>query len=165
MKQGNRISESLPATDAQKIVDLLHQVESLLPFLITLQPEESKSLRNIGFDGVPFAQAALDAVRADIKFTRRTFDLPEFEKDVALMDNLRGVRAVLRPLAQKLEDTFRLVGADVMVTSDDVYEDLTKDNGETAAVQAPLQVMKKRYPHRLGSPKAAKAKPTPPAAA
>ncbi len=158
MKQGNRISAALPATDTKKIVDFLHQAEALMPFLITLQPEESKGLRNIGFDGIPFAQAALDAVRADINFTRRNFDLPEFEKDVALMDALRGIRAVLGPLAQKVEDTFRLAGADVMVTADDVYEDLRKDNGETAAVQAPLQTMKKRYAQRLG---AAKVKPAP----
>lgn len=161
MKQGNRISETLTAADAKKIVDFLHQAEALLPFLITLQPEESKGLRNIGFDGVPFAQAALDAVRASVDFTRRSFDLPEFEKDVALMDGLRGIRAVLGPLAQKVEDTYRLAGADVMVTADDIYEDLRKDNGETAAVQAPLQIMKKRYAQRLGT---AKTKPAPKAA-
>lgn len=158
MKQGNRISAALPATDTQKIIDFLHQAEALMPFLITLQPDESKGLRNIGFDGIPFAQAALDAVRADIDFTRRTFDLPEFEKDVALMAALRGIRAVLGPLAQKVEDTFRLTGADVMVTADDVYEDLRKDNGETAAVQVPLQIMRKRYAQRLG---ATKGKPAP----
>ena len=158
MKQGNRISETLSAADAKKIVDFLHQAEALLPFLITLQPAESKGLRNIGYDGVPFAQAALDAVRASVDFTRRSFDLAEFEKDVALMDGLRGIRAVLGPLAQKVEDTYRLAGADVMVTADDVYEDLRKDNGETAAVQAPLQIMKKRYAQRLGT---AKAKPVP----
>jgi hypothetical protein len=156
MKQGNRISAALAPPDTQKIIDFLQQAEALLPFLITLQPEESRRLRNIGFDGVPFAQAALDAVRADLSFTRRSFDLPEFEKDVALMDALRGIQAVLGPLAQKVSDTYRLAGADVMVTADDVYEDLRKDNGETAAVQAPLQIMKKRYAQRLG---AAKAKP------
>ena len=161
MKQGNRISETISAADAKKVVDLLRQAETLLPFLITLQPEESRGLRNIGFDGIPFAQAALDATRASVDFTRRSFDLAEFEKDVALMDSLRGIRAVLAPLAQKVQDTFRLVGADVMVTADDVYEDLRKDNGETAAVQAPLQIMKKRYAQRLG---AAKAKPAPKAA-
>lgn len=159
MKQGNRISAALTAADAKKIVDLLRQAEALLPFLITLQPEESRSLRNIGFDGIPFAQAALDAVRADLSFTRRGFDLPEFEKDVALMDVLRGVRAVLGPLAQKVEDTFRLAGADVMVAADDVYEDLRRDNGETAAVQAPLQIMKKRYAQRLSAAKTRPAGP------
>ena len=156
MKQGNRISETLSAAEAKKVVDFLRQADALLPFLITLQPEESRRLRNIGFDGIPFAQAALDATRANVDFTRRSFDLPEFEKDVALMDALRGIQAVLAPLAQKVQDTFRLVGADVMVTADDVYADLSKDNGETAAVQGSLQIMRKRYAHRLS---AAAAKP------
>lgn len=151
MKQGNRISEIITPNDAQKVVELLRQAQGLLPFLITLQPAESKGLRNIGFDGVPFAMAALDAVRANIDFTRRGFDLPEFEKDVALMEALRGILAVIGPLAQRVSDTYRLAGADTMVTADDVYEDLRKDNGETAAVQAPLLIMKKRYANRLGA--------------
>ena len=134
----------------QKIVDLLRQTEALMPFLLTLSPDESRGLRNIGFDGIPFAQAALDAVRADVNFTRRSFDLPEFEKDVALLAALRGVLAVLAPLTQKVSDTLRITGADTMVTADDVYEDLRKDNGETAAVQAPLQIMRKR---RQGPPR------------
>ncbi len=160
MKPGNRISAALSAADAKKIVDFLHQADELMPFLITLQPEESRRLRNIGFDGIPFAQAALDSTRANLDFTRRSFDLPEFEKDVALMDALRGIQAVLAPLAQKVQDTFRLVGADVMMTADDVYQDLTKDNGETAAVQGALQIMRKRYAHRM-APAAAKPKAQP----
>ncbi|WP_210514202.1 hypothetical protein [Hymenobacter terricola] len=140
-------------------MDFLHQVDDLLPFLITLQPEESRSLRNIGFDGVPFAMAALDAVRANVDFTRRSFDLAEFEKDVALMESLRGIVAVIAPLAQKIADTYRLAGADVMVTADDIYADLSKDNGETSAVQAPLQIMKKRYAHRMSTAKATPPRP------
>ena len=101
MKQGNRISETLSPADAKKVLGLLRQAEALLPFLVTLQPEESRRLRNIGFDGIPFAQAALDAVRGSQDFTRRSFDLPEFEKDVALMDSLRGIQAVLAPWPRK----------------------------------------------------------------
>ena len=130
-------------------MDLLRQTEALMPFLLTLSPDESRGLRNIGFDGIPFAQAALDAVRADMDFTRRSFDLPEFEKNVALLAALRGVLAVL---AQKVSDTCRITGADVMATADDVYEDLRKDNGETAAVQAPLQIMRKRLSAAKGRP-------------
>ncbi|MBF9223291.1 hypothetical protein [Hymenobacter ruricola] len=163
MKQGNRISETLSMADAQKIVDLLHQVEALMPFLLTLQPEESRSLRNIGFDGLPFVMAALDATRASIDFTRRGFDLAEFEKDVALVEVLRRIQAVLAPLSQKVTDTFRVVGADAMITADDVYEDMNKDNGETAAVQASRQIMKKRYAHRISPEKAAKAAKATPA--
>ncbi|MCI1190177.1 hypothetical protein MON38_22350 [Hymenobacter sp. DH14] len=101
MKQGNRISETLSAADAKKVTDLLRQAEALLPFLITLQPEESRSLRNIGFDGVPFAKAALEATRANLDFTRRSFDLAEFEKDVDLMDALRGCRPCSAPWPKK----------------------------------------------------------------
>ncbi|WP_400192896.1 hypothetical protein [Hymenobacter sp. B81] len=151
MKNGNRISETLPAADQQQVVALAQQLAAKLPFLITLRPEERRGLRNLGFDGVPYAQAGLDAVRADAGFTRRAFDLPEFEKDVALLEALREIRAVLLPLVQKLDDTYRLVGADVMVTADDIYEDLRRDNGETAAVQPALLQMRKRYQYRNGS--------------
>ena len=156
MKQGNRISAALKPADKQQLIQQLKDMTEQLSFLITLQPEESRSLRNIGVDGVSFAQAALDATRADLSFTRRSFDLAEFERDVTLMGDLRELLAVAQPLVQKLQDTYRLVGADVMVTADDVYEDLRKDNGETSAVQAPYQLMRRRYQHRNGAKKASK---------
>jgi hypothetical protein len=119
-----------------------------MPWLLTLAPEESRGLRNLGFDGLPFAQAAQDAVRANINFTRRGFDLKEFEKDVALYGKLNQVRARLAPLVQKVAQAAQVAGADMMVAADDVYEDINRDNGETAAVQDARQQMKKRYAQR-----------------
>ena len=161
MKKGNRISAVLSDPNLKKILEHLSEVEKLLPFLLTLTPDEAKRLRNLGVDGVPYAQAGLDAVRANLDFTRRSFELAEYEQDVVLLEQLRQVRAVVGPLAQKLENTYRLTGADVMVTADDIYEDIRKDNGETAAVQTAYQQMRRRYQHRTA---AAPAKPTPPAA-
>lgn len=156
MKNGNRISAELKAVDKQQIIQQLKDTVQRLDFLVTLAAEESRTLRNIGIDGVPYALAGLDAVRADLSFTRRSFDLAEYERDVQLMNDLREIRAVLAPLHQKLEDTYRLVGSDVMVTADDIYEDLGKDKGETAAVQAPYQQMRKRYLYRQDTAKAPK---------
>ncbi|SHK08258.1 hypothetical protein [Hymenobacter psychrotolerans] len=164
MKQGNRISAAIKPADKTAFIQTLKELSGRLDFLITLQPEESQSLRKIGIDGVPYALAGRDAVRASLDFTRRSFDLDEYEQDVTLFQDLGEILAVLNPLRQRLEDTYRLVGADVMVTADDIYEDLRNDNGETAAVQAPLQQMRKRYQYRNGAAaKATKAtKPTTP---
>lgn len=148
MKKGNRISEEFSDEDLQAVLAAIALIKKKMPWLITLASDESRSLRNLGFDGVPYAQAALDAVRADLEFTRRSFDLEEFERDVKLHAQLRQVNAELAPLSQKTRDTERLVGADMMVTSDDIYEDMTKDDGETAAVQAPRRIMARRYQYR-----------------
>jgi len=163
MKQGNRISATITPADKTSFITSLKELTGRLDFLVTLQPEDSKSLRKIGVDGVPYALAGRDAVRASLDFTRRSFNLAEFEKDVTLFQDLGEILAVLRPLVQKLEDTYRLVGADVMVTADDIYEDLRKDGGETAAVRAPLELMRKRYQYR--NSKAAAPKPVPGTAA
>ena len=148
MKNGSRISEVFTDTDLKAVLTALDTIEAKMPWLLTLTPDESRGLRNLGFDGLPFAQAALDAVRADLNFTRRGFDLPEFEKDVALYGQIGRVRARLVGLTQKVVQTHQVTGSDMMVAADDVYEDLGKDNGETAAVQAPRQTMKKRYAQR-----------------
>jgi hypothetical protein len=151
MKQGNRISASIKPADKTAFIASAKELSAKLDFLVTLQPDDSKSLRKIGVDGVPYALAGRDAVRANLDFTRRSFDLAEYEQDVTLFQDMSEILAVLQPLVQKLEDTCRLVGADVMVTADDIYEDLRKDDGETAAVQAPLQQMRKRYQYRNGA--------------
>ena len=90
----------------------------------------------------------------DVEFTRRGFDLAEYEKDLALLEQLSRVRGPLVALAQQVNQTYQVAGADVMVQADDIYEDLNKDNGETAAVQVPRQRMKKRYARRNAAPKA-----------
>jgi len=157
MKDGNRISEEFSDEDLQAVLAAIALIEKKMPWLLTLTPEESRGLRNLGFDGLPFAQAALDAARADINFTRRGFDLAEFEKDVALYDQLSRVRTRLVNLTQKVVQTHQVTGSDMMVAADDIYEDMNKDNGETAAVQGSRQIMKKRYAQR----KSASAAPKP----
>jgi hypothetical protein len=152
MKNGNRISAQLPNAAVEEIIAALDTIESKLPFLLTLAPEESRGLRHLGFDGIPYAEAGLDAVRVSTDFTRRSFDLAEYERDMALHAQLRRVRAKLAPLSQKVEDTFKVLGADIMVTADDIYADLRLDNGETEAVRAPHKQMAKRYEYRKTSP-------------
>ncbi len=154
MKNGNRISEVLSEADVTAILAAIATIKAKLPWLLTLAPAESRGLRNLGFDGVPFAQAGLEAVRANVEFTRRGFDLAEYEKDLALLEQLSRVRGPLVALAQQVKQTHQVAGADVMVQADDIYEDLNKDNGETAAVQVPRQQMRKRYARRNAAPKA-----------
>ena len=121
MKNGSRISEVFTDTDLKAVLTALDTIEAKMPWLLTLTPDESRGLRNLGFDGLPFAQAALDAVRADLNFTRRGFDLPEFEKDVALYGQIGRVRARLVGLTQKVVQTHQVTGSDIMVAADDVY--------------------------------------------
>jgi hypothetical protein len=152
MKKGNRISEVFSEADVKDVLAAVAVIQQKMPWLITLSPDESRGLRNLGFDGVAFAQAGLEAVRANIDFTRRGFDLAEYEKDLALLEQLSRVRGPLVALTQAVVQTHQLTGADVMVAADDIYEDLTKDDGETAAVQAPRKQMSKRYAHRTTKP-------------
>ena len=155
MKKGNRISATLSDADVKKVLDAIDTIKQALPFLLTLTPDESRRLRNLGFDGVAFAEAGLEAVQANLDFTRRGFDLAEFERDLALLKQLGRIRGPLNALSQQVTQTHQITGADVMVAADDIYEDMNRDNGETAAVQAPRQQMRKRYAQRQATPKPA----------
>ena len=157
MQNGNRISAVLSDAAVTQIIQKIEEIEALMPFLLTISPDESRKLRNLGFDGVAFAQAGRDAVRADASFTRRSFDAAEFEQDLTLLDQLGRVRARLAPLSQKVAQTHQVTGADVMVAADDIYEDLSRDKGETAAIRAPYQQMRRRYTYRKTSPDAGRA--------
>ena len=151
MKSGNRISAVLSEDAVEKIIQKIEEIEALMPFLLTISADESRKLRNLGFDGVAFAQAGRDAVRASADFTRRSFDVDEFEKDLTLLEQLGRVRARLAPLSQQVAQTHQVTGADVMVAADDIYEDMGRDQGETAAIQAPYQQMRRRYTYRKTS--------------
>jgi|GEM_PF-4113565 len=73
MKQGNRISATITPADKTSFITSLKELTGRLDFLVTLQPEDSKSLRKIGVDGVPYALAGRDAVRAPLELMRKRY--------------------------------------------------------------------------------------------
>ena len=82
------------------------------------------------------------------------FDLPEVERDLATLDQLRPVFARLRQLAARGEDTEMALGSDILSASLEGYA-LAKAIGKGAALDALRESMGHRYSRRYRSNEAA----------
>jgi hypothetical protein len=101
----SNISSALSAaqkTDLQlKVNDML----AILVFLINLTPDERKKLLKMGDKSVSFVRETLIALQGNPTVVPPGFDITEYQKDLALFDDLVTILSYLRPLFEGIEDT------------------------------------------------------------
>ncbi len=78
------IDASLSAADMKAIKDAFNIILKKLPFLVSLTPQERKSMFKAGPDSVSFVQNALTAAQDHPTILPASFDIPGFRKDVDL---------------------------------------------------------------------------------
>lgn len=149
----NRIDASLSAADRTAILAALDTVRQKLPFLVDLSPDERRGLPRFGDKSVAFVRRAAEVARQDDSFLPRRFDLPAFEKDVALYDALDAVALALTRLAEHVDDTRALVGAEAYSAALDVYRSLKAD-GRGGALDEVADELGKRFARRPSGPPA-----------
>jgi len=108
----NLISAVLAEADHTSIIDSVKGIEALLPFALTLPPEEKESFQGVGVLRIDFTQKAYEYAVKNPDLVPAFLDLAEFEKDATLFKQLRGVMDHLVPLMDKLKDTYAVVGAE-----------------------------------------------------
>lgn len=117
----NRISAEYP-TDAQTAVsDVMKQLHQHLNFLVTLGPADRRAKQNMGSYSLGYARECLSSALIHPEMLPGTFDIHEFEKDVALYSNLQFAAAELNSFAQRVNDTLVLLGQEMMEQSNFVY--------------------------------------------
>jgi hypothetical protein len=111
----NRISFTLSEADRKEILAALGVLnEKLLPHLIELAQGEANQLPTMGDKSYGFVFKALEFAKQYPEYA--TFiDVPEFEKDVQTVGQLREFFIPLSQLAKKLHDTMTLAGSEAYV--------------------------------------------------
>lgn len=117
----NRVSATLSAEDRAAVFSALETIRQKLPFLLDLSPEERRSLPKTGDKSRAFVAAALTLAAQNPDVLPRKFDLPEFQKDVALMEALAPVAAAVQQLWERIDDTLTAVGSDAYTAALLVY--------------------------------------------
>ncbi len=118
----NRISADLTEADRLRCQQLLADAKALLPFLITLEPNERKAKRNLGQGGVGFVRECLNAARQHPDTLPGTFVVEEFDRDVRLLESLDPIAAKLNELHQLLTDPRQRLGQEALDQAGVVYD-------------------------------------------
>ena len=143
----DRIDTTLSQADLDAILAAVETIKGKLPFLIDLSPDERQSLPKFGYKSLAFVQRAHDVVKQDDSFLPRAFDVDAFGRDVALHARLGTVALALGRLAEHVDDTRTLVGAEAYAAALDAYDAL-KRAGNGAALDGAADDLARRFARR-----------------
>lgn len=116
------ISAALPADDVDAIKAALSLIQTKLPFLINLTPEERRRLCKMGDKSFAFVNNSLTAAQSNPSVLPTGFDVTEFARGYELSTALMEVLLGLKQLTEQVDDTLMAVGSEAMTSSLDVYE-------------------------------------------
>ena len=122
----DRIDATISQTDLDAILAAVKTIKTALPFLVDLSPDDRQALPKFGDKSLAFVQRAHDVARQDDSFLPRSFDVDAFGRDVALHARLGTVALALGRLAEHVDDTRMLVGAEAYAAALTAYDALKR---------------------------------------
>ena len=139
----NKIDVTLTTEQVAAIIAALDTLDTALPFIVSLTPEERKSLFRMGTRSEGFVREALTAVQQHPDHIPVSLGVVEMERDLALRDALQPVLSRLGAIHTKVQDTWHLAGADAMQKATAVYRVLKNTQGH--GLDTTINLLKQRF--------------------
>ena len=143
----DRIDATLSQADLDAILAAVETIQSKLPFLVDLSPDERQSLPKFGDKSLAFVQRTHEITRQDDSFLPRSFDVDAFGRDVALHARLSTIAVALGRLSEHVDDTQMQVGAEAYAAALDAYDAL-KRAGKGTALDGAVDDLARRFARR-----------------
>ena len=97
------------------------ELEAALEALVSLTPEQRRSLPKMGDKSEAFCRAALNVALQHPGVMARDFEIDAFQRDLQALDLLRPRIMRIAHLYQRITDTEIALGSDLMSSSLEVY--------------------------------------------
>jgi hypothetical protein len=146
----SNISASLSQQDVTDIKAAIKTIETKLPFLVVLTPDEKNSLFKLGSKSVDFVDGALNASKNFPDIFPKNFNPDEFEKDALLFKTLSDITQPLASLSQKLDDTFTAVGSEALGEALQVYSYVQTAAPVTPGLKPIAEQLQERFKRQSG---------------
>ncbi|MFD1295505.1 hypothetical protein ACFQ4Q_02530 [Lysobacter gummosus] len=92
----------------------LDQLETVLPGLVSLSPDDRRRLTKMGTKSEVFCRQALSVLEQSRQIVPPSLDLPGAQQDLRALDRLRPLLDRLQRLAERGEDTETALGTDLV---------------------------------------------------
>jgi len=113
MSTDNRISAEINPKVKQEILAKIGEIEALLPFLISLTPEDRRKIPHIATERGAMDDAFARQMATYPDLVPNFVDTAELARDRVLRSDLLDVLARVDALQEKLQDTVQAVGSDI----------------------------------------------------
>jgi hypothetical protein len=115
------ISVALTAPQITAISGALTTIRTNLPFLINLTLAERATLSKMGDDGYSYVTKALDFAQNNATILPPNFNLPEAQKDLKLVNDLRPLLQQIAQVLEGIDDTMMAAGIEAKDFADKFY--------------------------------------------
>ena len=102
----------------------ISQVETNLPFLVNLTPQERQAMPKMGGSTQSFVSKALEIAANNPQFVPPYVDVEGMRRDYDLAVRLQGIEMQLASLLEKVADTNTAVGSEAYITGLTLYNSL-----------------------------------------
>lgn len=161
MSTDNRISAQIDPQVKQQILTKINEIEALLPFLISLTPDDRRKIPHIATERGAMDEAFIRHMSARPDLVPNFVDVAELARDRALRSDLLDMLARVDALQEKLYHTAQAVGSDIYQAYLAFYSNVQQAAKRGVAGAGTILDDLKRFFPRSG--RAASA-PTPPSA-
>ncbi len=149
----NVFHSDIPAAAVADVQKHLDAIKALLePYLLSLTPDERKSMLRMADKTVAFVQKTVDYATANPAFVPPFVDLAELKQDTAGMAALTPLRQQFEQLALDLDSTVMVAGSEAYANALTVYGSVKfLAKNKQPGAQAAYDDLSTRFP---GSPNA-----------
>lgn len=145
MARQNLITAETDDTTVAAAIASINETKSKFPFLLNLSAENRKKFRKMGPKSVHYVN---DNLAGAVQFPNSLpsdFPLPEFAKDVTLINKLYPILVASQALTEGLNDTILALGSDAIKEADEVYSFLKLASKTDANAKALIEQISQRF--------------------
>ena len=121
MPQQNLVSATLTDADQTAVLTAITTIKNKLPFLITLTPDDRKSLPKMGNNSTAYVDKAYQFANQNSEKLGADFGMDEYTTDYSLFQQLQPIVTAISELSEAIADTELALGSDLMVRSNLAY--------------------------------------------
>lgn len=108
----NKISVTVSPEVLVSVNKAIESIGQSFPFMINLTKDERKALLKMGDKSIAFVNKSMDYAKQNPSVIPVYLNMPEFEKDVVVVNALTSVKNSLLQIAEKLDDTALQAGSE-----------------------------------------------------
>lgn len=139
------ISYALSPEVMQQVKAAIETVNTSLPFLVTLTPDEKRALVKLGPKSADFVNDASAAVGAFPNILPQSFNVLEYQRDTKLFAHLSEIKMLLDSLQEKINNTYSAVGSEAMQASLEVYAYVQTAKERVPGIKSVAEKLKERF--------------------
>ncbi|NLW48705.1 MAG: hypothetical protein GXY86_15435 [Firmicutes bacterium] len=149
MSAQNLVSASLAPETKTEIIQKLTEVKTALNFLLTLQPDEVRSLFKAANGFAPLIDKAYHTVIDHPEIMPGVFDMEEFKRDYTLSKDLAPIVNQIKELAEGLEKTQIAINSDALTSTMDIYAAVKQNRDKVPGLNVVAEEMAEFFPRRI----------------